>query len=123
MQEDNIPTKEEELLAEADRLAAEVEADVAAGELDNIGSMNEVPEITPEMLEGMDPVQLQALMAQLAEQQKKFKRLPQAFYTRKQTTAPERKKKRDAQKKARAISSRNGNGKSMSLARRRKSAA
>ncbi len=115
MQEDNTPIDEEALLAEADRLAAEVEAD--------IGSMGEVPELTPEVLENMDPAQLQLLMAQLAEQQKKFKRKPQAFYTRKQTTAPERKKKRVASAAARLISSRNGNGKSMSNERRRKNAA
>lgn len=123
--EENAPKTEEELLKEADRLAAEVEADIAKGSFDetDIGDMGEIPELTPEMMEKMDPVQLQAFLAQLAEQRAKFQRKPQAFYTRKQTTKAGRKKKRVAQKKARRISTINGSGKSIPHVQRRKNAA
>jgi hypothetical protein len=117
--EDNIESKEKELLAEADRLAAEVEAEFAG----NIGSNAEIPELTPEMIENMDPAQLQALIARMAEQRNKFERLPQAFYTRKQPLKAVQRAKGKAQKKARRISSKNGSGKSISLAKRRKKAA
>ena len=117
--EDNIESKEKELLAEADRLAAEVEAEFAG----NIGSNAEIPELTPEMIENMDPAQLQALIARMAEQRNKFERQPQAFYTRKQPLKAVQRAKGKAQKKARRISSKNGSGKSISLARRRKKAA
>lgn len=123
--ESKNPDLEKELLAEADRLAAEVEADLAKGQFDetDIGSMEDMPELTPEMMENMDPAMLQAMMARMAEQRLQFQRKPQAFYTRKQTTKSQRKTKRVAQKAARAISSRNGNGKSISSAKRRKKAA
>ena len=117
--EDNIESKEKELLAEADRLAAEVEAEFAG----NIGINAEIPELTPEMIEGLDPAQLQALIAQLAEQKLKFVRKPQAFYTRKQPLKATQRAKNRAAKKARRISSLNGSGKSISLAKRRKKAA
>ena len=116
---ENAELKEKELLAEADRLAAEVEAEFAG----NIGSDAEVPELTPAMIENMDPAQLQALMAQMAQQRNKFVRKPQAFYTRKQPLKAVQRAKGKAQKKARRISSKNGSGKSISLARRRKKAA
>lgn len=119
------PNAEKELLAEADRLATEVEADLAKGQFDetDIGSMKEMPDLTPEMMENMDPAMLQAMMARMAEERLRFQRKPQSFYTRKQTTKSQRKAKRVAQKAARAISNRNGNGKSISAAKRRKKAA
>ena len=117
--EDNIESKEKELLDEADRLAAEVEAEFAG----NIGSDAEVPELTPEMIEQMDPAQLQAFIARMAAQRGKFVRKPQAFYTRKQPLKAVQRAKGKAAKKARRISSKSGNGKSISLARRRKNAA
>lgn len=116
---ENFDKKEKELLAEADRLAAEVEAEVAG----NIGNDSEIPELTPEMIEQMDPAQLQAFIAEMAKRRGKFVRKPQAFYTRKQPTKAALREKGRAQKKARRISSNNGNGKSISLARRRKNAA
>lgn len=122
MEENNI--NEKELLEEADRLAAEVEADLAEGKFDNtIGNMGEMPDLTPEMMENMDPAMLQEFMTRLAQQRAQFQRKPQACYTRKQTTKAGRKAKRVAQKKARAISSRNGNGKCVPRSRRRKAAA
>ena len=117
--EDNIESKEKELLAEADRLAAEVEAEFAG----NIGSNAEIPELTPEMIENMDPAQLQAFIARMAAQREKFARKPQAFYTRKQPIKAVQRAKGKAAKKARRISSKGGSGKSISLARRRKNAA
>ena len=111
--------KEKELFAEADRLAAEVEAEFAG----NIGSDAEIPELTPEMIENMDPAQLQAFIARMAQQRQKFERKPQAYYTRKQPIKAVQRTKGKAQKKARLISSNNGSGKSISLARRRKNAA
>lgn len=119
--EDNneVGTKEQELLAEADRLAAEVEAEFA----DNIGNNAEVPELTPEMIENMDPAQLQAFIARMAQEKEKFVRKPQAFYTRKQPSKSTQRAKGKAAKKARRISSINGNGKSIPASRRRKNAA
>ncbi len=115
---------EEELLKEADRLAAEVEAELAEGKLsDNIGDMNEVPELTPEMMENMDPALLQEFLARMAQQRAGAARRPQAYYTRKQPNKAERKKKRLAQKKARRISTINGSGKSIPHVRRRRNAA
>lgn len=116
---ENLELKEKELLAEADRLAAEVEAELAG----NIGSNAEVPELTPEMIEQMDPVQLQAFIARMAQQRAMYERKPQAFYTRKQPIKAVQRAKGKAAKKARLISSKNGGGKSISLARRRKNAA
>ena len=114
--------KTEEILKEADRLAAEVEADLAKHKFDEtIDAAG--GEITPDMLANMDPVQLQAMIAEMTEQRKRFERPPQSFFTRKQTTKPVRKAKRKAAKKARAISSRNGNGKSIPKVKRRKNAA
>ena len=116
---ENAELKEKELLAEADRLAAEVEAEFAG----NIGSDAEIPELTPEMIEQMDPVQLQAFIAKMAQQRAQYERKPQAFYTRKQPIKAVQRAKGKAAKKARLIASNNGNGKSISLARRRKNAA
>ncbi len=114
---------EEELLKEADRLAAEVEVELAKGKFDDIGSMEELPELTPEMMEKMDPALLQEFLTRLAQQKQGFERREQAYYTRKQTTKAVRKTKRIEQKKARRISVINGSGKSIPHARRRKNAA
>jgi len=116
---ETLESKEKELLAEADRLAAEVEAEFAG----NIGDNSEIPELTPEMIEQMDPAQLQAFIAEMERRRNKFARKPQAFYTRKQPVKATLRAKGKAQKKARRISSINGSGKSISSARRRKNAA
>ena len=113
--DENKPQTEEEILAEADRLAAEVEAELAG----NIGSMSALPdglELTPEMLENMDPAQLQAFMAQFGQP----KKLPRSHYSRKQTNKAQRKKKRDAQKRARAITRRAGWGRTISTVKRKR---
>jgi hypothetical protein len=114
---------EEELLKEADRLASEVEAELAKGKFDDIGSMEELPELTPEMMENMDPALLQEFLARMAQQRLGHERREQAYYTRKQTNKAGRKKKRLVQKKARRISTINGSGKSIPHVRRRKNAA
>jgi len=111
----------EKLLEEADRLAAEVEADLADGKLDEtIDAAGGNMEITPEMLANMDPVQLQEMIAKMKEQRERFQ---QAYYTRKQIPRDVRVAKRKAAKKARLISSRNGNGKCIPKSKRRKNAA
>lgn len=113
--EENKPQSEEEILAEADRLAAEVEAELAG----NIGNMSALPEgleLTPEMLENMDPAQLQAFMAQFGQK----KKMPRSVYCRKQTTKAQRKKKRNAQKRARAITRRAGCGRTISSMKRKR---
>ena len=113
--EENKTQSEEELLAEAERLAAEVEAELAG----NIGDMSALPEgleLTPEMLENMDPVQLQQFLAQFGQP----KKLPQSHYSRKQTTKAQRKKKRNDQKRARAITRRAGCGRTISTTKRKR---
>ena len=116
--------KTEELLKEADRLAAEVEADLADHKFDDtIDEAGGTPELTPDMLANMDPVQLQQMIAKMAEQRKRYMRPPQSFFTRKQVPHAVRKQKRKAAKKARAITSRNGNGKCIPRKKRRKNAA
>ena len=116
---ENFELKEKELLAEADRLAAEVEAEFAG----NIGNDSEIPELTPEMIENMDPAQLQAFIAKMEQQRNKFERKPQAFYTRKQPIKAVQRAKGKAAKKARRISAINGSGKSIPRVQRRKNAA
>ena len=113
--DENKPQTEEEILAEADRLAAEVEAELAG----NIGNMSALPEgleLTPEMLENMDPVQLQQFLAQFGQP----KKLPRSHYSRKQTTKAQRKKKRDSQKRARAVTRRAGWGRTISTTKRKR---
>lgn len=117
--DDKNPDLEKDLLEEADRLAAEVEADIAAHKFDETINVSG-GEITPEMLENMDPAQLQAFIAAMAQQKKRFY---QSRFTRKSTPKNVRKMKRKAAKKARLISSRNGNGKCIPRAKRRKNAA
>jgi hypothetical protein len=116
--EENKPQSEEELLAEADRLAAEVEAELAG----NIGNMSALPEgleLTPEMLENMDPAQLQKFLSQFGQP----KKLAQSHYTRKQSTKSQRKKRRDIQKRSRAATRRTGWGRTISTAKRKRQAA
>ena len=106
---------QDDILAEADRLAAEFEAELnSSAPPDTIGDG-----ITPEMLENMDPAQLQQFLAQFEQK----KRKSQAFYTRKQTTKTFRKKQRIAQERARVVSRKNGGGKTISRQRRTKKAA
>jgi hypothetical protein len=67
----------------------------------------------------MDPAQLQAFLAQFGQTRKK----PRSFYCRKQITKAQRKKKRDAQKRARATTRRAGWGRTISAAKRKRKAA
>lgn len=113
--EDNL----DDVLAEADRLAAEAEAELQQ----NIGDMDVVgiDQLTPEMLENMDPAQLQSLMAQMAAARPS--RREQSYYTRKRTPKAVKRQRRLAQKAARKVSIRNGAGRTISRRKRLKKAA
>lgn len=118
MNEDK-PKTEAELLEEADRLAAEVEAELQQniGDFEALAGLDGIP---PELLEQLTPEQLQELIAMQAAQQRK----PQSYYTRKQTKKADRKKKRKAQARARRITSKKGWGRTIPVnVRKRKAAA
>ena len=101
----------QKVLSEADRLAAEVEAEVMAEQ--SIGAMPSIDELTPEMLENMDPAQLQAIIRNMQAAEGPTRKA-QSHYTRKQTSKAVRKNKRTAQKAARAITRNNGGGRTVS---------
>lgn len=122
MEEKNDPQVEvdEDILNEADRLAAEVEAEIA--QMGNIGALGELEgldQIPPELLENLTPEQILELIAAQAQQRKK----PRSYYTRNRGgTKAQRKKKRDAQKRARAITRKKGWGRTISKRKRKKAA-
>ena len=97
----------DKILEEADRLAAETVAEAEAGALPTLD------EITPEMLENMDPAQLQAIIREMQGNQKE--RPPQSHFTRKQHSKAYKKAKRKRQKVARAITRNTGGGRTTPL--------
>ena len=102
-------------LAEADQRSAELMREMTIGEIIDGG-------MTPEMLENLDPVQLQNMLREMDKASGR-KRHPQSFYTRKQPTKAARRSKAKAQRKARQITSRTGGGRTISRRRKLKKAA
>ena len=107
-------------LEEADRIAAEVEAEVAmemtiggASSSSPSPSTPSIDEITPEMLENMDPAQLQAIIRQMQGAQKE--RPSQSSFTKKKLSKDKRKQKRKMQSNARKITMKNGGGKTTTI--------
>lgn len=117
MNEEKKEMTQEEILEEADRLAAEVESELQSN-IGDFASMPELADIPPELLEQMTPEQVLELLAA----QSKNKRKSQAHYTRKQTPRAVRNQRRRAQKKARKITVRNGGGRTTPIRKRRKAA-
>lgn len=93
----------DEILEEADKLAAEVEEDIGAN-------------LDPEALANMTPEELQALMGVAKI------RPPQSYFTRKHVRRADRLRIRRAQRKARKITRRKGWGRTISRRKRAKKA-
>ena len=110
----NQPESEviDEKLQEAEERAAALEAELQMGDVIGGG-------ISPEALASMDPVQLQALLSQMQQAEKK----PRSYYCRKQIPKAVKRRKRKLAKAARKVSLRNGGGRTISRRRRTRKAA
>ena len=84
-----------------------------------LGELEGLDQIPPELLEHLSPEQIMEILAAQAA----GKRKPQAYYTRKQTPKAVRRAKARAQRAARKVTRRKGWGRTISRRKRMKKAA